>query len=605
MSNTRPFNRQISNVSTTLALALSLGLTGCTPDKKPEAPTPPPPPVQDGPAYLHGTIGSLVKLRGFEPTLVSGFGVLVGLEGTGSSDVPQTIRARILSMMRQGGFGSARNDMRNMSPERVLASNTASVVVVEGMIPPGAVKGTRFDLLVSAIPGSQTTSLEAGQLYTIDLAVNGASFDDNFVRPMAKAYGPIYVDPFAAEAAPGQRLELQRQGVILSGGTVTATRTIELMLNRPSWSRSRVIADRINERFPRDPGDRNDIAKAETDQVIQINIPARFATKPDELLRLISHLFVERTANFEPDKAQQMANLLAIDPQKSVEVTLVWRTLGKTALPIIRQYYKSDKEHMRMCALEAGVHLSDDEATIPLLEMATSSYPAARTKAAQLLSFLPRNLRANRALKELLNDNDKSVRIAAYDALFDVGDPMIQRTVFGDTETNSVKFVLDLVPSKTPLIYVTQQHVPRIVIFNPDLGLKTPTLAKLWNNRLMVRTLVPEEKDKTQPMEVFFQEVGDINGKTQKVLPTVANLIYLMGHRPSQDNDTPGFDLPYSRVVSMLYAFCKSRDIDCEIEVRRNALAEAVAASRLETGAKIRAETENPAATQPAPTPKK
>jgi hypothetical protein len=582
--------------------------------------------VLDGPAYLHGTIGSMVKLRGFEPTLVSGFGVIVGLDGTGSPDVPASIRGRIINMMKQGGFASPRLGTGQLTPERILASNTAAVVVVEGMIPPGAVKGTRFDLLVSAIPGSQTTSVENGQLYTIDLGVNGASFDDTYTHAMAKAYGPIYVDPFAAQAAPGQRLELQRQGVILSGGTVITPRTVELMLNRPSWSRSRVIADRINERFPRDPGDKSDIANAQSDQVIQINIPARFGSKPDELLRLIGHIFVERTPNFEPTCAQQMANLLAIDERKQLDVTLVWRTLGKTALPTIRQYYRSDQPQLKMASLEAGVHLSDDEATAPLLEMATQFQGAkpgeaaqSRAKAAQLLSFLPRNLRANKALKGLLDDPDNSVRIAAYEALFDVGDPLIQRTVFGEAESNSVKFVLDLVPSVKPLIYITQEHVPRIVIFNPDLGLKSPTVAQLWNNKLMIRTAAPiipenpqnkqEAEPIPQPMEVFFQDVGDIAGKTQKVVPTVANLVYLLGHRPSQDNDTPGFDLPYSRIVGALTQLCRSGDIvadghPCEVEVHRNSLAEAVALSRLETGTKIRAESNNPT-TQPAVRPDK
>jgi hypothetical protein len=163
--------------------------------------------------------------------------------------------------------------------------------------------------------------------------------------------------------------------------------------------------------------------------------------------------------------------------------------------------------------------------------------------------------------------------------------------------------------------------VPRIVIFNPDLSLKTPTVTKLWNNKLMIRTLPPlapakpQNPDDTQPipqpMEVFFQDVGDINGQTQKVVPTVANLVFLLGHRPSQENETPGFDLPYSRVVSALTQLCRSGDIEsagqaCEVEVRRNSLAEAVAVSRLETGTKIRAETNNPSPppeTAPAPAP--
>ena len=36
----------------------------------------------------HGTVGSLSTLRGFEPLMVSGWGIVVNLKGTGSSDVP-------------------------------------------------------------------------------------------------------------------------------------------------------------------------------------------------------------------------------------------------------------------------------------------------------------------------------------------------------------------------------------------------------------------------------------------------------------------------------------------------------------------------------------
>ena len=46
-----------------------------------------------------------------------------------------------------------------------------AVVVVEGLIPPGATEGTRFDLRVFAHPMTSTTSLEGGRLYTTCLCL--------------------------------------------------------------------------------------------------------------------------------------------------------------------------------------------------------------------------------------------------------------------------------------------------------------------------------------------------------------------------------------------------------------------------------------------------
>ena len=82
------------------------------------------------------------------------------------------------------------------TPEQVLASGTAAVVAIEGFIPPGAVRGTRFDVLVSSLPQTDTTSLEGGMLWTADLAQDGTNPENRFSRKLAAASGRIYLNPF-------------------------------------------------------------------------------------------------------------------------------------------------------------------------------------------------------------------------------------------------------------------------------------------------------------------------------------------------------------------------------------------------------------------------
>jgi hypothetical protein len=55
-----------------------------------------------------------------------------------------------------------------MSPQQLLNSSDTAVVIVEGVIPPGAPKGSKFDVRVTVAPGTSTVSLEGGRLLIAD-----------------------------------------------------------------------------------------------------------------------------------------------------------------------------------------------------------------------------------------------------------------------------------------------------------------------------------------------------------------------------------------------------------------------------------------------------
>ncbi len=515
----------------------------------------------------------MTRLRGYQPLVVGGYGLVVNLNGQGSSEVPAYLRRWLINEMRKKGVGSAALGTSGMSPERVLASSHTAVVAVQGLIPPGATKGARFDVLVSCLPQTQTTSLEGGRLWTTDLSTNGTDPSMRFSHRLAAASGPMYINPLNQKKTLSQsKLKLRRQAVVLSGGVATADRDLALILHQPSWQRSRLIADRINERFPKSPTDRRDTAVPIDDTHIKLNIPSRYARRADRLLELISHAFIQRSPGFEQAKAKQLATLLLDHAQYAQGIAMAWIAMGKTVLPVVRPYYNHPDQVIRLAALEAGARMEDELVAESFEQISRQSDPQLRRQIAQMLGYLPRSLRGAKTLQQLLDDPDTTVRIQAYESLAKISDPIIQRMAIDGPGADRFKFVLDLVPSQTPLIYVAQSRLPRLVIFNPTLGFQAPFLAKIWDNRLMLRASEPD-----QTMTVFYQKPGDVEGQTLTIRPTVADLTYLMGHRPSIQNPRDGLDLDYSQVVNAVFQLCDQGAIPVDTHLQINPLAQAIA----------------------------
>lgn len=567
-------------VVTLLAAAFALTAGGCESSKGTgAAPGVAPAPTYTGPAYLRGTIGSLVHLRsGTElPMLVNGYGIVVNLNGTGSTSAPPALRQALINQMRKYGLGSANMGTLNMSPERVLADPNTAVVRIDGLIPPGASPGMRFDVLVTAID-SQTTSLAGGTLWTSTLGVRGTEQAFKFLHEQATAYGPIYDNPFRDSPDSGDLAEFGRtQSMVVAGGKVTGSRDLELVLNQSSYSRSRAIADRINERLGR-ADDRVSLANPLTDQLIKITIPPRYQANPGELVDLIMHMYLQAGPGFEQDQARRLADVLRQQPETAESVGLAWRSLGRPIVEVLREFYNDEVLTVRLTALKAGAWLDDERASQSLSELATSDDPAIRTEVAEALVLLPRSIKGARALKGLLDDEDMAVRIAAYESLSAISDPMIAagRVLVADEPTTGIKYIIDTVPSEKPLVYITQIGVPRIAIFSPDLGFEAPMLARMWDNRLML------SRDPGQDyLNVFYQpfrtDAESPSSIKLKTVPDLKTLIYVLGHKPSTDQPNEGLGLTYSQAVDVVYQLCRREHVKAPIEVRVSTLARQIA----------------------------
>ena len=573
-----------------LSLVAVLSLAACRGPGDPG--NAPPGPTYTGPQYLYNTVGSLTRLSNNEFLPVSGFGLVVDLNGTGSSEVPQYLRQWLINDMTKRGVGLTKfRDVLDASPEQVLADDRTSVVRVRGLIPPGAVAGDRFDLLVEAAD-TRTTDLAGGRLWEASLAQGGVNPQQAFVEPQAIGRGPIYVDPVNPQTDDKFAIEeARRRAIIVNGGIVEKSRTLELVLNQPSSRLSREVQDKINERFPAEPNARWQTANATSPLVIEVKIPNRYRDQPQLFLDLVQHLYINRDRNFEPLQAQRLAEELVADPAKRNPVVWAWKSLGPRALPVISRYYANPvakpgeapppplPTELRLAALDAGAFLGDERASEYLLELAGDPDPKVRRTVAESLVNLPSSFRGERALRQLLDDANNSVRIAAYEALARTGDSMIVRTLLLGPKINGrpeLKFTIDRVPSDRPLIFISQRDYPRLVIFDPDLGFAAPTVAGVWNNQLMVRQMDPDAS-----AELFYQQPVVKDGRrtvethTEPIDPTVATFAYVLAHDWRNDpRDTQvGFDLTYGQVVDAVYQLVLSGAIESEVEISRSVLA--------------------------------
>lgn len=563
------------SVLTGAALLTLLVLVACG-SKRVQQSASAPPPIYSGPAIFHGTVGSMAKLDGMTPLLVSNYGLVSGLQGTGSADVPEALRQRLVNEMRRRGFGSFRLGTQQVTPDRFLQSMDTAVVRVEGLVPPGATRGTRFDVLVTALPQTQTTSLEAGRLYTTELSPQGTNLQFGYSRPYANAVGTMYLNPFESDASRERRKELSRQAVILSGGVVTADRTVRLVLNQPNWTRSVMIADRINERFRKGLDDRNATAVAQDDSFIDLHIPTRFRGQPDRFFGLIQHLYLQRHEHFEVNQARLLAQEIERDAQAAPRVALAWESLGKMVLEVIREYYDHPRLELRLAALQAGARLEDQQTAAPLEKLALHADPTVRKYAADAMVYVTNNTRIRAALTRLLNDSDRRVRLAAYHALDDDEDAaelFLHRTVIRDSQ-KQLKFVLDIVDVQLPLVYITQTELPRVVIFNPHTGFNLPMVATLWDNRLMIKT--GSENDLA---EVYYQHPGAVEGKVVQIRPAAGNLVVLLGRERDAHHDLEGLGLTYSQVVNALYQLKAMGFLRADLELEQSSLATMIAQS--------------------------
>jgi len=514
--------------------------------------------LSEVPQIMRGAVASEAVLLGYRDVVVRGFGFVVGLDGTGSRTVPADVRAFMIQEMGRRGVGSPPFD--EYTPDELLDSLDTAVVVVEGVLPAGATRGSRFDVRVYAAPGTQTVSLEGGILYTCELRPGPLTAGPRQASSLAKAGGPIFVNPFAE---PGTGVSTRIAGRVLDGGSVLRDLPLKLRLVIPSHGRAASVQAAINTHFPREPGQREQTAHGENDESIRITVPPSWRGNTREFIDLVRHTSMSLDAP-EAIGLQVRRALLAM-PTFDTQAAWRWQALGIRVLPMIQDLYDYPEERPRIAALRAGARLNDQLVVPHLVEIARDAPPRARMEAIELLGEMGLNPDIDRHLRALLDDNDIDVRLAAFEALVERRDPTLIMASPGG------KFELYAVPSKKPLIYLTQTGVARLVVFGVDAKLSLPITLQAWSNRVMIKGDLGGDT-----VEVFYR-ARDGQGRIIADGPLkLFDFIRFLAHRPSPEDPRPGLNLRYGEVVGLLHELWKNRFLGADFRSEQDRLLAAI-----------------------------
>ncbi|MEO5340173.1 MAG: flagellar basal body P-ring protein FlgI [Magnetococcus sp. MYC-9] len=233
----------------------------------------------------------VVDIEGVRGNPLTGFGVVVGLNGTGDSSVSFTGQSLRMMLERMGIYTDP--------AQQVKAKNVASVMVT-ATLPPFARQGGKLDVTLSSLGDAK--NLQGGTLILTPL--KGADG-----KVYAVAQGPVSIGGFAAEGV-AQSVQKNHPTVarIAGGGVIEREINFELnqeyqlqlALRNPDFTTANRVVKSINNLFG------EPLATARDSGTIQLAVPTSYQGKVVD--------FVSRLEN------------LQVDPDQSAKVVINERT---------------------------------------------------------------------------------------------------------------------------------------------------------------------------------------------------------------------------------------------------------------------------------------
>ena len=510
------------------------------------------PPDRDTPLDVVGTVGQFARVHdgGYMP--VKGYGLIIRLGRNGSSEIPPYLREYLITDLMRNGIGQYTMGTGNLPPGRILSDMDTAVVVVRGVIPPRSLEGDRFDVVVTAHSATGTQSLDGGFLMPTDLRLDLGTETDPAAgsKVWAVAAGTVMLNPFADPDEPSQAM-LLRQGRVVGGGELSRDRRISLMMVRPDYQFADLIQRRINSRFPSDTR----VANAKNREVVELVVPPRYQDDPLRFLQLVRHLPLNSSPGLWEARAREIVEEMAKADVNHESLALVLEAQGAQVIPIIQPLYESDVEAAAFFGARAGMRLGDSSADVFVLAFAQDNDTPFQVPAIEAIGRHRGMPRADLALRELLDDDNNLVRVAAYEALRRRGNLAVRQI---DVDG---QFRLDIVRSnENNMIYATQAEEPRIVVFGADLQVNSPVFFNAPDNLV---TINANEGAEELTLWRTIPRTGGISDKL-RIPFDVTTLIETLGSRADygSDGEISGLGLTYGQVVGILYRLCQQDDID-------------------------------------------
>jgi flagellar P-ring protein precursor FlgI len=218
----------------------------------------------------------LVAIEGVRENQLIGYGLVVGLAGTGDRRQTLFSAQSLTNLLQRMGV--------TVSPAAIRVTNTAAVLVT-ATLPAFAQPGGRIDTTVAAIG-------DAGNLQGGILVLTSLRGADGQVYAVAQ--GPVVTGGFStARSGSGQTVNHPTVGRTPGGATVerpapsVAPRdNVRLQLRQSDFTTSTRIVESIHKRFA-------EAARANSAGLVTVAIPPEYALRPTEFVAELENLAVD------------------------------------------------------------------------------------------------------------------------------------------------------------------------------------------------------------------------------------------------------------------------------------------------------------------------
>jgi flagellar P-ring protein precursor FlgI len=317
-------------------------------------------------AYAASRLKDVVNFEGVRDNMLVGYGLVVGLNGTGDSltNAPFTERS-LIGMLERLGINSS-SDFTTIKTKNIAA------VMVTATLPPFSAQGSRIDVVVGTMGDAK--SLQGGTL---------------LVTPLQGADGEVYAvaqgsvsSGFSATGASGTSITkgVPTSGRIADGAIVEREvdfhladlKILHLSLRNPDFTTAKRVADSINDHM------KTPVAKAIDSATVSLQIPderrndvvgfmtdiEQLKVVPDEVAKVVideqSGVIVMGESVHINTVAIAQGNLtikISETPQVSQPSPL---SQGGTTVVVPRSEVKVDEDKgNKLALLQGGVSLQD------------------------------------------------------------------------------------------------------------------------------------------------------------------------------------------------------------------------------------------------------
>nr|CRH04264.1 Flagellar P-ring protein [Candidatus Magnetococcus massalia] len=301
----------------------------------------------------------VVDIEGVRDNPLTGFGLIVGLNGTGDSSAAFTNQS-LKQMLSRMGLNM------DVAPK---VKNVAAVMVTT-MLPPFARQGSQLDVTLSSMGDAK--SLQGGTLIMTPL--KGADS-----RVYAVAQGPVSIGGFAAAGGGGGVQKNHPTVARISGGAIVERelkfelgreKKLQLALRNPDFTTANRVVTAVNELYGQP------LASARDSGTVQVKIPTSYRGRVVEFVSRLERLQVEpdqpasivvneRTGTIVMGENVRVSTVALSHGSLSIRVTNEPQVSqpnalagGETAV-VNQQNIEAEEQDARLLEMEEGVTLGD------------------------------------------------------------------------------------------------------------------------------------------------------------------------------------------------------------------------------------------------------